>query len=184
LSIERRGESIVVSLKDVVKSFKTDSGLLRVLDGITLDIGEEFVAILGPSGCGKTTLLRIIAGLEKPDAGEVIYAQNGFKVGFVFQSPVLLPWSTVLENVALPLRASGLSWDEAKKRARRYLALVGLQSFEDFYPHELSGGMKQRVNLARALAVEPTILLMDEPFSMLDPLTAGTPHAEVLNIRL
>lgn len=172
----------ILSLRDIVKTFVEDSKKLRVLDGISLDVGEEFVAILGPSGCGKTTLLRIIAGLERQDSGEVVFHREDARIGFVFQSPTLLPWMTVLENVAVPLRVNGVPWSEAKERARKYLSLVGLQSFEDFYPRELSGGMRQRVNLARALAIEPVILLMDEPFSALDPLTAETLRSEVLDL--
>ena len=172
----------VLSLIEVTKSFKQGGRELPVLDGITLDVGEEFVAILGPSGCGKTTLLRVIAGLEKPDSGKVVFHGGGARVGFVFQFPTLLPWLTVLDNIALPLRANRMSWSEARERARKYLSLVGLQAFEDFYPRELSGGMRQRVNIARALAVEPTVLLMDEPFSNLDPLTAESLRSEILDL--
>jgi NitT/TauT family transport system ATP-binding protein len=172
----------VLSLVEVTKSFRQNGRVLPVLNGITLDVGEEFVAILGPSGCGKTTLLRIIAGLEKPDGGRVVFHGGEARVGFIFQFPTLLPWLTVLDNVALPLRANGMSWSEARERARKYLSLVGLQAFEDFYPRELSGGMKQRVNIARALAVEPTVLLMDEPFSNLDPLTAESLRSEILDL--
>lgn len=171
----------VLSLVNVTKSYKQDGRSIQVLNGISLEIGEEFIAMLGPSGCGKTTLLRIIAGLEKPDSGRVDMPENA-KVGFVFQFPTLLPWMTVLDNVALPLKAQGLGWGEARERARKYLSLTGLQAFEDFYPRELSGGMKQRVNLARALAVEPMILLMDEPFSNLDPLTAESLRSEILDL--
>jgi NitT/TauT family transport system ATP-binding protein len=174
--------TVVLSLVEVSKTFKQDSRSLPVLDKITLDVGEEFVAILGPSGCGKTTLLRIIAGLEKPDSGKVVLHKQDARVGFIFQFPTLLPWLTVLDNVALPLRANGMSWSEARERAKKYLSLVGLQTFEDFFPKELSGGMKQRVNIARALAVEPTILLMDEPFSNLDPLTAESLRSEILDL--
>jgi len=175
---------VILSLRNITKSFTEDSKTLKVIDGISVDIGEEFVAILGPSGCGKTTLLRIIAGLEKPDGGEIIFTSKDARIGFVFQFPTLLPWMSVLENVALPLRVNGLSWQEAKERARKYLSLVGLASFEDFYPRELSGGMRQRVNLARALAIEPVLLLMDEPFSALDPLTAESLRSEVLDLWL
>jgi NitT/TauT family transport system ATP-binding protein len=172
----------VISIRNVVKTFKEGGKSLRVLEDISFDVGEEFVAILGPSGCGKTTLLRIIAGLEKADSGEIVFSSKDAQIGFVFQSPTLLPWMTVLENVALPLRVRGASWSDAKERARKYLSLVGLQSFENFYPRELSGGMRQRVNIARALAVEPLILLMDEPFSQLDPLTAESLRSEVLDM--
>jgi NitT/TauT family transport system ATP-binding protein len=172
----------VLSLVEVTKSFRQNGRVLPVLNGITLDVGEEFVAIIGPSGCGKTTLLRIIAGLERPDGGKVVFHGGEARVGFIFQFPTLLPWLTVLDNVALPLRANGMSWSEARERTRKYLSLVGLQAFEDFYPRELSGGMKQRVNIARALAVEPTVLLMDEPFSHLDPLTAESLRSEILDL--
>ncbi|ADV65662.1 ABC transporter ATP-binding protein [Desulfurococcus mucosus] len=173
----------IIRLREVSKSFGEGGRILRVLDSITLDIGSEFIAILGPSGCGKSTLLKIIAGIEKPDSGS-IEARGNITYGFVFQSPTLLPWLTVLDNAALPLIAKGISKKEARDKARRYLSLVGLQGFEDFYPNELSGGMKQRVNIARALAVEPSILLMDEPFSQLDPLTAEALRAEVVDLWL
>ena len=174
---------VLVSLINIVKSFGEGGKVLRVLDGISLDIGEEFIAILGPSGCGKSTLLRIIAGVEKADSGEIKTAGN-IVYGFVFQSPTLLPWLTVVDNVALPLIAKGIDKKAAREKALKYLSLVGLQGFEDFYPYELSGGMRQRVNIARALVVEPTILLMDEPFSQLDPLTAEALRAEILDLWL
>lgn len=177
----------LVVLKSIVKEYGDKGRSVRVLDGINLEIGSEILAILGPSGCGKSTLLRIIAGVEKPTSGEVIYRavdKNRPQIGFVFQSPSLVPWLTVLENVALPLRARGMPKREAEEHARRYLSLVGLQEFEDFYPDELSGGMRQRVNLARALSIGPEILLMDEPFSQLDPLTAENLRAELLDIWL
>ena len=173
----------ILSLINIVKSFGEGGKVLRVLDGISLDIGEEFMAILGPSGCGKSTLLRIIAGVEKADRGEIKTSGN-IVYGFVFQSPTLLPWLTVVENVTLPLIAKGVNKKAAREKALKYLSLVGLQGFEDFYPHELSGGMRQRVNIARALVVEPTVLLMDEPFSQLDPLTAEALRAEILDLWL
>ncbi|MGB9725153.1 MAG: ABC transporter ATP-binding protein [Fervidicoccaceae archaeon] len=176
---------ILISLRGISKEYVSESGIIKVIEEITIDIKKEFLAILGPSGCGKSTLLRIIAGVEKYSRGEIIYAEGNIpKMGFVFQFPSLLPWMTVLENVALPLKNSGMRKEEARETARRYLSLVGLAGFEDLYPHELSGGMRQRVNFARALAVQPEILLMDEPFSNLDPLTAETLRAEVLDIWL
>jgi len=177
----------LVVLRNIVKEYGDRGKRVRVLDGINLEIRSEILAILGPSGCGKSTLLRIIAGIEKPSSGEIIYRTSNRDrppIGFVFQSPSLLPWLTVLENVALPLRARGVPKKEAEETARKYLSLVGLQEFENFYPDELSGGMKQRVNLARALCIEPEILLMDEPFSHLDPLTAENLRAELLDIWL
>uniref|UniRef100_A0A7J2U2V4 ABC transporter ATP-binding protein n=1 Tax=Ignisphaera aggregans TaxID=334771 RepID=A0A7J2U2V4_9CREN len=175
--------AVLVSLRDIIKSFGGGLKVLRVLDGISLDIAEEFVALLGPSGCGKSTLLRIMAGVERADSGSIVTAPN-VSFGFVFQSPTLLPWLTVLDNVALPLIAKGVDKHLAREKASKYLSLVGLQGFEDFYPTELSGGMRQRVNVARALVVEPTMLLMDEPFSQLDPLTAEALRAEVLDLWL
>lgn len=172
----------VLSIVEVRKTFKQDGNVVQVIDCVTLEVEDEFIAILGPSGCGKTTLLRIIAGVEKPDGGRIVVHDSNPKVGFVFQYPTLLPWLTIIDNVALPLRANGMSWKEARERAHKYLSLTGLQAFEDFYPRELSGGMKQRVNIARALAVEPTILLMDEPFSNLDPLTAEALRTEILDL--
>jgi NitT/TauT family transport system ATP-binding protein len=177
----------LVVLRNIVKEYGDRGKRVRVLDGINLEIRSEILAILGPSGCGKSTLLRIIAGIEKPSSGEIIYRTSNRDrppIGFVFQSPSLLPWLTVLENVALPLRARGVPEKEAEETARKYLSLVGLQEFENFYPEELSGGMKQRVNLARALGIKPEILLMDEPFSHLDPLTAENLRAELLDIWL
>ena len=177
----------LVVLRNIVKEYGDRGKRVRVLDGINIEIRSEILAILGPSGCGKSTLLRIIAGVEKPSSGEIIYRTSNRDrppIGFVFQSPSLLPWLTVLENVALPLRARGVPKKEAEETARKYLSLVGLQEFENFYPDELSGGMKQRVNLARALGIEPEILLMDEPFSHLDPLTAENLRAELLDIWL
>lgn len=174
----------VLTLNNIRKTFREDGRTLEVLGGVTLEINEEFVSVLGPSGCGKTTLLRIIAGLEKADDGEVVFHTEDRRVGFVFQSPTLLPWLTVLDNVALPLVSQGIHWREARERARKFLSLVGLLSFEDFYPRELSGGMRQRVNIARALVVEPALLLMDEPFSQLDPLTAESLRTEVLDLWL
>jgi len=179
-------KEIVISIKGLRKEYISGKTKLVVLDGIDLDIKREFLAILGPSGCGKSTLLRILAGIEKPTNGVVEYhiGDSHPRIGFVFQFPTLIPWLTVLENVALPLESSGIKPSEAREEARRYLSLVGLSGFENSYPHQLSGGMRQRVNIARALAVKPQILLMDEPFSNLDPLTAEALRAEVLDIWL
>ena len=175
----------VVEVRAISKSYVSGERRVEVLKDVSFDVGKEFVAIIGPSGCGKSTLLRIIAGVEKPDKGEVVFHLSGkLVIGFVFQFPTLLPWMTVLDNVALPLIAAGLRRNEAIEKARTALKIVGLGEFEDFYPGELSGGMKQRVNIARALAVEPGVLLMDEPFSNLDPLTAETLRNEVLDIWL
>ncbi len=161
---------------------------IKAIEDVSFDADEnEIVAIMGPSGCGKTTLLKIVAGVEKPTKGEVTYAGrriDGFrpKVGIVFQTPSLVPWLTALDNIALPLEAQGLPREEGRETAYRYLSLMGLQGFEESYPWELSRGMNQRVALARALAVNPELLLLDEPFSQLDPLTAETLRAELLDL--
>jgi len=159
-----------------------------VLKDISFSVSKgEFVCIVGPSGCGKSTLLRMIAGLEKPSGGAVFFegqpivAENP-RVAMVFQNFALLPWLTVLQNVSLGLEAAGMAKDAQKKIALRYVDIVGLSGFENAYPRELSGGMKQRVGLARALAVHPGLLCMDEPFSALDPLTAENLRQEVLNL--
>jgi NitT/TauT family transport system ATP-binding protein len=175
----------IIEIVGVSKSYVSEGREIKVLEDISFSVGKEFVSIIGPSGCGKSTLLRIIAGVEKPDSGKVIFhLSRKPTIGFVFQFPTLLPWMTVLDNVILPLIASGAQKSRAIEKARTTLKIVGLSEFEDFYPSELSGGMKQRVNIARALAVEPDILLMDEPFSNLDPLTAESLRSEVLDIWL
>jgi NitT/TauT family transport system ATP-binding protein len=175
----------IIEIVGVSKSYVSEGREIKVLEDISFSVGKEFVSIIGPSGCGKSTLLRIIVGVEKPDSGKVIFhLSRKPTIGFVFQFPTLLPWMTVLDNVILPLIASGVQKSRAIEKARTTLKIVGLSEFEDFYPSELSGGMKQRVNIARALAVEPDILLMDEPFSNLDPLTAESLRGEVLDIWL
>jgi len=163
-------------------------GRVVVLKNLSAAIDErEFVAIVGPSGCGKSTLLRIIGGLIAPTSGRVLYKdkpQTGVNAecAMVFQSFGLFPWFTVRENVDLALEALGLPPRRRRERAEFYLDRVGLGGSEDAYPRELSGGMKQRAGLARALAVEPNVLLMDEPFSSLDVLTSITLREEVLRI--
>jgi NitT/TauT family transport system ATP-binding protein len=152
---------------------------LPVLEDLTLGVGSgELVCLLGPNGCGKTTLLRILAGLEPPDDGTVLvngadpFRRSGRPaVGVVFQEPRLLPWKTAAENIAVCLKPLDITGDSAASRAAEYLDLVGLHGFGGYHPTQLSGGMQQRVAIARALAVEPDILLLDEPFSALDPET-------------
>jgi NitT/TauT family transport system ATP-binding protein len=160
----------------------------RILENVSLAVKpKEIVALLGPSGCGKSTLMRILAGLIQPTGGEVLYhgqPLHGLNPGtaIVFQSFALYPWMTVAENVRTVLTAAGLSHAECHERAERAIRLVGLAGFEEAYPRELSGGMKQRVGMARALAVNPEILFMDEPFSQVDALTAESLRAEVIDI--
>lgn len=161
---------------------------MLVLDRIDLDIQDgEFVALLGPSGSGKSTLLRIITGLVDPTGGEVRYRGRAVDgpcphTAMVFQTFALYPWLTVVENVEIGPKAQGLGVKERRDRAERLISLVGLDGFEDAYPKELSGGMRQRVGVARALAVEPELLCMDEPFSALDVLTAENLRSELLDL--
>jgi NitT/TauT family transport system ATP-binding protein len=163
----------IVSLRGVGKRFATGTVALQDFD---LDIREgEFVSLLGPSGCGKSTALRLIAGLSEPTAGAISWAGGkrapGRSIGFVFQEPTLMPWATVFDNVFLPLRLAGQSRDAAAKQIMQMLATVGLADFAKAYPRELSGGMKMRVSIARALVTGPSLLLMDEPFAALDEIT-------------
>ena len=178
----------VLSVKGVRQGFQKGSGELLVLDNVDVSLKDgEIVALLGRSGSGKSTLLRIIAGLIKPSAGEVIYRGEQVKgpadgVAMVFQTFALFPWLTVLQNVEAGLEALGVEPKESRKRALAAIDLIGLDGFESAYPRELSGGMRQRVGFARALVVDPTILLMDEPFSALDVLTAETLRTDLLDL--
>ena len=163
---------------------------LTALAGVNLEIMDgEFVSIVGPSGCGKTTFLSVVDGLVPASAGRILVdgaavTRPGPDRAVVFQDASLLPWRTVLGNVAYGLECLGLRAREGRKRAARFIELVGLAGFEQHYPHELSGGMQQRVNLARALAVDPQILLMDEPFASLDAQTRELMQEELLRIWL
>jgi NitT/TauT family transport system ATP-binding protein len=179
----------IMELRGVSMDFPQPRGApRRVIEGIDVAIyPEEVVALLGPSGCGKSTILRILAGLTRPTKGEVRYRGEPVTginphVGFVFQSFALFPWMTVQENIEAALVASGASPEQTKARADRVIRLVGLAGSEEAYPRELSGGMKQRVGMARALSLEPELLFMDEPFSQVDALTAESLRAEVLDI--
>ena len=178
----------LVETRGLRKAFPTRGGELPVLDGIDLHVGEgEIVALLGRSGSGKSTLLRCIAGLIAPSDGLVLYREQPFAganpgAGMVFQSFALLPWLTVQQNVELGLEARGVRAPERAARALRAIDLIGLDGFESAYPKELSGGMRQRVGFARALVTEPDILLMDEPFSALDVLTAENLRSELLEL--
>ncbi|MDQ4502409.1 nitrate/sulfonate/bicarbonate ABC transporter ATP-binding protein [Sinomonas sp. ASV322] len=178
----------LITVANVSKSFATDGGEKTVLSDISLTIREgEIVALLGRSGSGKSTLLRCIAGLIGPTAGRVAYRGtrlNGANPGtaLVFQSFALLPWFTVLENVELGLEAKGVKPAERRERALRAIDVIGLDGFESAYPKELSGGMRQRVGFARALVVEPDVLLMDEPFSALDVLTSENLRSELVRM--
>jgi NitT/TauT family transport system ATP-binding protein len=172
----------VVTVQGVAKRFA--NGTLA-LDGLDLAIQNgEFVSLLGPSGCGKSTVLRLIAGLGEPTRGSISWRgdRNKPAVGFVFQEPTLMPWATVLRNVTLPLELEGVEHRPAKKRAMEALERVGLASFCDSYPRELSGGMKMRVSIARALVTDPPLLLMDEPFAALDEITRFKLNNDLLEL--
>jgi NitT/TauT family transport system ATP-binding protein len=173
----------------VSKAFRRAGGSTSVeaLRDVSLDVPDSsFVTLLGPSGCGKTTLLRLICGLIRPDSGEIRVSdappRPGPQVGFVFQSFRLIPWQSVRDNVAFGLAMNGIPRLERRERADHYLALVGLTRFADAYPGELSGGMKQRAALARALATDPDILLMDEPFASLDAQTRELMQIELMRL--
>ena len=180
----------MIELTDVSKTFRTRSGTVEALRGIDLRVAAcEFVAIVGRSGCGKSTLLRLIAGLIRPTGGRVLVdgtAVTGPRtdVAMMFQKPALLPWRSALENVLLPTEFAGKRRSEFKDRAHRLLSMVGLADFWNKLPHELSGGMQQRVALCRCLMVEPRVLLMDEPFSALDALTRTELAVELQRIHM
>lgn len=177
-----------LEVKNVRKIFKEDTNEVLALDGVNFTVEEnEFVCLVGPSGCGKSTMLRIISGLDQPTSGDVIFEGKPItaptpKIVMVFQLFGLLPWKTALENVEVPLEVLGVNPKERAELGRAYLKMVNLEGFENTYPHDLSGGMKQRVGIARALALKPEILLMDEPFSSLDELTAKTLRDLTLSI--
>lgn len=158
-----------VRLRGISKTFSNGTTAVSRLD-LDLEPGS-FVSLLGPSGCGKSTVLRMIAGLIEPSEGTVSGSREVGRIGFVFQEPTLMPWGSALANIRLPLDLAGVASSEANMRARDALAQVGLEGFAHAYPRELSGGMKMRVSLARALTTEPDILLLDEPFAALDEIT-------------
>lgn len=165
----------------VSRRFDSSRGSTVALDGVSLTIEPgQFVAIVGPSGCGKSTLLHIAAGLDTVHGGRFTRTPDDTVAACLFQTPRLLPWLTARKNIAFVLRARGASGRAAAQRVDEMLDLVGLRSFGDHYPSQLSGGMQQRIALARALAVEPDALLMDEPFSALDELTARRLREELL----
>ncbi len=173
---------------DLTKIYKNNESEIVALDNLNLSVNEnEFVVIVGPSGCGKSTFLRIVAGFEKPTQGKVLLDGKeiigpGPDRGFVFQEPVLYPWRTVLDNITFGLEVQGVKKDEARKIAMKYIKIIGLEGFENAYPYSLSGGMKQRVEIARALAYNPEVLLMDEPFGALDAQTRKIMQGELIRV--
>lgn len=181
----------LIALKNVRKFYQQPNGQqIVILENISLELRPgEIVALLGPSGSGKSTLMRIVAGLIPPSQGEVLYHERPLVglnpgVAIVFQSFALYPWLTVLENVELGLKAKGEPPEARRQKALKMIDIIGLDGFENAYPKELSGGMRQRVGFARALAVEPELLCMDEPFSALDVLTAENLRFELLDLWL
>jgi NitT/TauT family transport system ATP-binding protein len=183
------GSAVLCEIRDVYHDFLMPNGTpRRILDNINLTIkANEVVALLGPSGCGKSTILRVLAGLIKPTRGDVLYHDKPLHglnpgVSIVFQSFALFPWMTVEENVRTVLKAARIAPAEAAQRTEKAVRMVGLAGMEELYPRELSGGMKQRIGMARALSVDPEILLMDEPFSQVDALTAESLRSEVIDI--
>lgn len=175
-----------LELRGISRSFDIGDTRLVALDGVDLRVAErEIVAIVGPNGCGKSTLLRVISGLLPPDRGDVLafdatVSGVDARVGLVFQEPRLMPWRDVMDNVAFPLELAGVGRKEREARAYSALELAGLEGFEHAYPDQLSGGMAQRAALARALAPEPDVLLLDEPFSALDAMTRERLDDELL----
>ena len=178
----------LIRVEHVEKSFAGRHGSISIMNDISFDVApSDFLAIVGPSGCGKSTLPRLIIGLDRPTSGTIYFRDAPVtgvcsQMAMVFQSFALYPWLTVAQNVAFGLEALSSPPERIKSQVDRYISVTGLDGFQEAYPRELSGGMRQRVGLARALAVEPSVLLMDEPFSALDPLTAESLREEVLQL--
>jgi NitT/TauT family transport system ATP-binding protein len=178
----------ILSIQNLKKTFPKEDGEMVAIQDFSLDVKQgEFVCILGPSGCGKTTLLRIIAGLETSTSGEILLNDKkitspGSDRGMVFQEFALLPWRNVRRNMEFGLEIKKVSKDERRRISDRFIELVGLKGFENYHPYQLSGGMKQRVGIARALANDPAVLLMDEPFGALDAQTRNLMQKELLRI--
>ena len=181
---------LAVDVRNVSLTFETADGQVDALSDVSLQIADgEFVSFIGPSGCGKTTMLRVIADLQQPTAGTLLVngmsaaqARLARRYGYVFQAPALFPWRTIEKNLKLPLEIMGFSDSEQQQRAARYLALVNLTGFERKFPWQLSGGMQQRVSIARALSFDPELLLMDEPFGALDEIVRDHLNEQLLQL--
>jgi NitT/TauT family transport system ATP-binding protein len=181
---------LAVEVRNVSLTFETADGKVDALSNVSLQVAEgEFVSFIGPSGCGKTTMLRVVADLQQPTSGTLLV--NGMsaeqarlerRYGYVFQAPALFPWRTIEKNITLPLEVMGFSSAEQRQRAARYLALVNLTGFERKFPWQLSGGMQQRVSIARALSFDPELLLMDEPFGALDEIVRDHLNEQLLQL--
>jgi NitT/TauT family transport system ATP-binding protein len=181
-----------IRIEDISLHYRTKGATVAALDGVTIDIPpRSFVSVVGPSGCGKTTLLKVLSGVLKATKGRVLFDDTPIeeadllgKIGYVFQRPLLLPWRTTLQNILLTteITRKDLPLQERIAAARNWISLTGLSGFEDRRPHELSGGMQQRVSLSRALAFQPPILLMDEPFAALDEITREAMQEELLRL--
>lgn len=172
----------VLELKDVHKIY--DNGTVA-LQNINLSINQgDFVSIVGASGCGKSTILRLIANLDKISSGDIIWHNNKLQkeLAFVFQEPSLMPWASIVDNIRLPSKITGLSSRQSRLRCAEAINLVGLEGFESAYPRQLSGGMKMRVSIARALVTQPRMMLMDEPFSALDDITRNKLNQDLLSL--
>ncbi len=183
-------QRLAVDIRNVSLTFETSDGKVDALSNVSLEIADgEFVSFIGPSGCGKTTMLRLIADLQQPTAGSLLVngvsaeqARLERRYGYVFQAPALFPWRTIEKNLKLPLEVMGFSDSEQRQRAARYLALVNLTGFERKFPWQLSGGMQQRVSIARALSFDPALLLMDEPFGALDEIVRDHLNEQLLQL--
>ena len=186
----KSAESSIIDISNLCLTFETQTEPVHALSDINMKVNSgDFVSLIGPSGCGKTTLLRVIADLEKPTSGTINVegkspnqARLDRAYGYVFQTPALLPWRNIESNIHLPLEISGYSKAEQKKLSQKYLSLVSLTGFEKKYPWQLSGGMQQRVSIARALSFSPDMLLMDEPFGALDEITRDRLNEELLRL--
>ncbi len=183
-------QRLAVDVRNVSLTFETSDGKVDALSNVSLQIADgEFVSFIGPSGCGKTTMLRVIADLQQPTTGTLLVngvsaeqARLERRYGYVFQAPALFPWRTIEKNLKLPLEVMGFSDSEQQQRAARYLALVNLTGFERKFPWQLSGGMQQRVSIARALSFDPALLLMDEPFGALDEIVRDHLNEQLLQL--